>query len=313
MVSVLEVRNASKSFPGVLALDDVSLEIRPNEVVGLIGENGAGKSTLLKALNGAYWLDRGEIRVNGEPVDLKGPRDAFDHGIAMVYQEQSVLRTLSVAENVFLGRESEFTRFGVLNKAAMNAAARTELENVHLDVDPAVLCGDLTFAQRQMVEIANAVSLDSRIDGNIVVLLDEPTSVLESNEIEVLFGIVRELKQRAAFVFISHRLDEVMDLSDRIYVMRDGKVVSEMPSAEATVSRLRQLMVGRTLRHEYYRESRQGDPQAEVVLEAPQHHVPRGLPGRVLHAQEGRNSRHRRRDRIGPGGARALPGGPRPH
>ena len=268
MVSVLEVRNASKSFPGVLALDDASLEIRPNEVVGLIGENGAGKSTLLKALNGAYRLDRGEIRVNGEPVDLKGPRDAFDHGIAMVYQEQSVLRTLSVAENVFLGRESEFTRFGVLNKSAMKAAARTELEKVHLDVDPAVLCGDLTFAQRQMVEIANAVSLDSRIDGNIVVLLDEPTSVLESKEIEVLFGIVRELKQRAAFVFISHRLDEVMDLSDRIYVMRDGKVVSEMPSGEATVSRLHQLMVGRTLRHEYYRESRQGDPQAEVALEA---------------------------------------------
>ena len=268
MAPVLEVRNASKSFPGVLALDDVSLEIRPNEVVGLIGENGAGKSTLLKALNGAYRLESGEIRVNGEPVELKGPRDAFDHGIAMVYQEQSVLRTLSVAENVFLGRETEFTKFGVLNKRAMNAAARQELEKVHLSVDPAISCGDLTFAQRQMVEIANAVSLDSRIDGNIVILLDEPTSVLEAKEIEVLFGIVRELKERAAFVFISHRLDEVMQLSDRIYVMRDGRVVAEMPSAEAEVGRLHELMVGRTLQHEYYRESRQGVPTEEVSLEA---------------------------------------------
>ena len=268
MTTVLEVRNASKSFPGVLALDGVSLEIRPNEVVGLIGENGAGKSTLLKALNGAYRLDQGEIRVNGEPVDLKGPRNAFDHGIAMVYQEQSILRTLNVAENVFLGREAEFTRFGVLNKAAMNAAARAELAKVHLDIDPATLCGDLTFAQRQMVEIANAVSLDSRIEGNIVILLDEPTSVLESKEIKVLFGIVRELKQRAAFVFISHRLDEVMNLSDRIYVMRDGKVVAEIPAGDATVSRLHELMVGRTLRHEYYRESRQGAPRDEVALEA---------------------------------------------
>ncbi len=268
MSSVLEVRNASKSFPGVLALDDVSLEIRPNEVVGLIGENGAGKSTLLKALNGAYRLDEGEIRANGSRVDLKGPRDAFDHGIAMVYQEQSVLRTLSVAENVFLGREAEFTRFGVLNKRAMNAAARVELAKVRLDVDPATLCEDLSFAERQMVEIAAAISLDSRISGNIVILLDEPTSVLESKEVEVLFGIVRELKSRAAFVFISHRLDEVLELSDRIYVMRDGKSVAEMASSDATVGQLHELMVGRTLRHEYYRETRQGVPQEDVALEA---------------------------------------------
>ena len=268
MSSVLEVRNARKSFRAFWRLTTFRLEIRPNEVVGLIGENGAGKSTLLKALNGAYRLDSGDIRVNGASVDLKGPRDAFDHGIAMVYQEQSVLRTLSVAENVFLGREAEFTRFGVLNKKAMNAAARTELTKVHLDVGPAVLCGDLTFAQRQMVEIANAISLDSRIDGNIVILLDEPTSVLESREIDVLFGIVRELRERAAFVFISHRLDEVLELSDRIYVMRDGKVVAEMRSAEASASQLHELMVGRMLRHEYYRESRQGTPQAEIALEA---------------------------------------------
>ena len=274
---VLEVQGASKAFPGVLALDDVSLEIRPNEVVGLIGENGAGKSTLLKALNGACRLDAGQIRVNGRRVELKGPRDAFDHGIAMVYQEQSVLRTLTVAENVFLGREAEFTRFGVLDKRAMNRAARVELAKVHLAVEPSTLCADLTFAQRQMVEIANALSLDSRIDGNIVVLLDEPTSVLEAREIEVLFGIVRELRDRAAFVFISHRLDEVMDISDRIYVMRDGRVEAEMPAADATATGLHERMVGRTRRQEYYRETRQGEPREEVVLEAREISSPAGF------------------------------------
>jgi len=268
MSSVLEVRHANKSFPGVKALDDVSLEIRPHEVVGLIGENGAGKSTLLNVLNGVYSLDEGEIRVNDKVTRIRGPRDAFDHGIAMVFQEQSILPTLSVAENIFLGRETEFLRWGVLDKAAMNRAARVELEKVHLDIDPATLCDDLTFAQRQMVEIAKAVSLDSRVDGDIVILLDEPTSVLESKEIEILFRIVRELKERAAFVFISHRLDEVLDVSDRVYVMRDGKVVAETPSAEASIHDLHELMVGRALHHEYYREARQGAPRDEVAMEA---------------------------------------------
>ena len=244
--------------------------------------------------------------MNGEPVDLKGPRDAFDHGIAMVYQEQSILRTLNVAENVFLGREAEFTRFGVLNKAAMNAAARAELAKVHLDIDPVTLCGDLTFAQRQMVEIANAVSLDSRIEGNIVILLDEPTSVLESKEIKVLFGIVRELKQRAAFVFISHRLDEVMDLSDRIYVMRDGKVVAEMPAGDATVSRLHELMVGRTLRPRVLPGVTPGSAPGRGRSRGPGHHLFRGLPRRVVLAPRGGDSRYRRRDRFGPGGACPL-------
>ena len=268
MTAVLEVRHATKSFPGVKALDDVSLEIRKNEVVGLIGENGAGKSTLLKVLNGVYTVEEGEVRVNGRATPLAGPRDAFDHGIAMVFQEQSILTTLSVAENIFLGRENEFLRWGVLDKAAMNAAASVELRKVHLDVDPATSCGDLTFAERQMVEIAKAISLDTRVEGDIVILLDEPTSVLESKEIEVLFSLVRELKDRAAFVFISHRIDEVLDVSDRVYVMRDGKVVAETSAAEVSIGRLHELMVGRALHHEYYREARQGEPGTEVAMVA---------------------------------------------
>lgn len=268
MSAVLEVRGATKSFPGVKALDDVTIEIRSNEVVGLIGENGAGKSTLLKVLNGVHPLDQGEIRVNGVPAALASPREAFDRGIAMVFQEQAILSTLTVAENIFLGREREFVRFGVLDKGAMAGAARVELEKVHLDVSPRTLCDSLTFAERQMVEIAKACSLDSRVEGDIVILLDEPTSVLEAREIEILFRLVGELKQRAAFVFISHRIDEVLGVSDRVYVMRDGAVVAEMPAADASVNRLHALMVGRELHHEYYRESRQGEPRAEVAMEA---------------------------------------------
>ena len=267
MSHVLELRDATKLFPGVRALDAVNLNVRPREVVGLIGENGAGKSTLLKVLTGIYHLDKGELLINGKATRLKSPRHAFDHGVGMVFQEQSVIPTLSVAENIFLGREAEFVRGGLISKRAMNRAAAVELRKVHLDIDPGQRCGDLSFSQRQLVEIAKALSLDSRIDGDIIILLDEPTSVLEAREVELLFSIVRELKSRAAVVFISHRLDEVMAISDRIYVMRDGAVVHETPAAEATVTSLQQHMVGRALHHEYYREGRQTPAGEKVVLE----------------------------------------------
>ncbi|HUG60757.1 MAG TPA: sugar ABC transporter ATP-binding protein [Methylomirabilota bacterium] len=267
-MSVLEIRGAVKRFPGVTALDHVDLRIDRNEVVGLIGENGAGKSTLLKVLSGVYDLDEGSVLVNDRAVRFQGPREAFDHGLAMVFQEQSVLPTLSVAENIFLGREVEFLRFGFIDKRRMNAAARELLRKVHLDIDPATSASTLSFAERQMVEIAKALSLDSRIDGEIVVLLDEPTSVLESREIELLFAIIRELKSRAAFVFISHRLDEVLEISDRIYVMRDGKVVHEAAAAEAPIHELHEKMVGRAVHREYYRENKQHEPAATVLLSA---------------------------------------------
>ncbi len=214
----LELRGVSKSFPGVKALDDISLAINRHEVVGIIGENGAGKTSLLKVLNGIYQADGGQLLVDGKVVKLASPRHAFDSGIAMVFQEQSILPSLTVAENIFLGREEEFLRYGLISKARMNEAASVELKKVHLDVHPGTACSRLTFADRQMVEIAKALSLDSRINGNITILLDEPTSVLERKEVELLFEIIADLKKRASIAFISHRLDEVLAVTDRIYV-----------------------------------------------------------------------------------------------
>jgi ribose transport system ATP-binding protein len=266
LVPILELRQVSKSFPGVKALDDVSIAIRPNEVVGLIGENGAGKSTVLKVLNGIYQPDAGTIHVNGQTVEIKRPRAAFDLGLAMVFQEQSILPSLTIAENIFLGREEEFLRFGLINKRAMQESARTELAKVHLTLHPGTLCANLTFAERQMVEIAKALSLDSRIHGQITILLDEPTSVLEAKEVQLLFSIIRELKDRASIVFISHRLEEVLEISDRVIVMRDGRVVKEFARGEAGVKELHTHMVGRQLHTEYYREARQAPAGDQTVL-----------------------------------------------
>ncbi|MDE3177053.1 MAG: sugar ABC transporter ATP-binding protein [Pseudomonadota bacterium] len=266
--NTLELRHVTKAFPGVKALDDVSFSVAKGEVVGLIGENGAGKSTLLKILNGVYQPDAGEVLVNGEPSRLASPRDAFDKGVAMVFQEQSVIQNLSIAENMFLGREKEFLRFGLIDKARMNKAAATFLQRVRLDVHPARRCSDLSFADRQMVEIAKALTLDTRMSGKVTILLDEPTSVLESGEIRLLFDLIRELKQRTAIVFISHRLEEVLEISDRIYVMRDGAIVHEVESAKTTIPQLHAHMVGRQLHHEYYREARQSAPGAQVLIEA---------------------------------------------
>lgn len=264
----LELRAVTKSFPGVKALDNVSFSVAKGEVVGLIGENGAGKSTILKILNGVYQPDGGEVVVNGEPSRLASPRNAFDKGVAMVFQEQSVIQNLTIAENMFLGREKEFLKFGLIDKAAMNKAASTFLRRVRLDVHPARRCSDLSFADRQMVEIAKALTLDTRMSGKVTILLDEPTSVLESGEIRLLFDLIREIKERTAIVFISHRLEEVLEICDRIYVMRDGKIVHEVVSATATIPELHAHMVGRQLHHEYYREARQSAPNSEVLIEA---------------------------------------------
>ncbi len=265
---VLALRHVGKRFPGVQALRDVTMELRPGEVVGLVGENGAGKSTLMRILAGVYQPDDGEILLSGRPIRLAGAADAMRHGIGMVFQEQSLLLNLSVGENIYLGNEAAFTRYGRIEWHALYAAAARQLAKVEVGVDARTRTADLDFATRQMVELAKALTLEEAASGHLVILLDEPTSVLEQTEINILFARVRALKSRAAFIFVSHRLDEVLALSDRVYVMKDGAVVAELPAAGADVRHLHSLMVGRDLRAEYYRESLQRPPRTDVVLAA---------------------------------------------
>ena len=265
---MLQAIALQKSFGSVQALKGVDVEIRPREVVGLVGENGAGKSTLMRILAGVQQPSGGELRRDGQALHLADPRQANARGIAMVFQEQSLLLNLSVAENIFLGQEQDFIRLGLIDWRRLNAAARRQMEKVGLDIDPATRAQDLSFAARQMVELAKALALEDRVEGDLVILLDEPTSVLEQAEIDLLFSRVRALKSRASFVFVSHRLDEVLAISDRIYVMKDGGVVAEMPAAEADVPTLHRIMVGREVHAEYYRESEQRPPQDEIVLQA---------------------------------------------
>jgi ribose transport system ATP-binding protein len=271
----LSLHGVEKRFPGVHALKQVSLEIRPHEVVGLVGENGAGKSTLMRILAGVYQPDAGEIRLAGRPVRLASAAQAMRLGIGMVFQEQSLLTNLSVGENIYLGSEGRFTRGGLVRWSALYDAARRQLAKVGLELDPRARTSDLDFATRQMVELAKTLTLEESAEGHLVILLDEPTSVLERDDIALLFERVRALKQRASFVFVSHRLDEVLALSDRIYVMKDGAVIDERPAGEADVPTLHRLMVGRGLQAEYYREPLQKPFAEEVVLSA----EGLGLPG----------------------------------
>ena len=266
MSAILSVDRVSKTFGAVRAVQDVSFEVRPNEVVGLIGENGAGKSTLLKILSGVYAPDAGSLANRAGPLRLHSPLDAEAAGIGMVHQEQSLLLNISVAENLYLGREKQFVTFGKIDWSAMHAAARRQLAKVKLSIDPATRTELLSFAERQMVELAKALILEERFADNVVILLDEPTSVLERSEIDTLFERVRALRSRVSFVFVSHRLDEVIDLSDRMYILRDGQVVGHLDKAEASPASIHGLMVGRALDNDYYGESKRSSYASEVAL-----------------------------------------------
>lgn len=253
---MLEFRKVEKHFPGVRALKGIDFHIQRGEIVGLVGENGAGKSTLMKVIYGAYRHDAGEYLINDRPMAFRNPREAMKSGIGMVFQEQSLITNLSVMENIFLGFESQFMRCGVMKWKAMAEAARHQLLKVKLDIDPATITSELTFTQRQLVELAKVLTLEERVDGDLVILLDEPTSVLPREEIELLFALVRELTSRASFVFVSHRMDEVIELSDRIYVMKDGEIVDQVSGDDIDIEAIQRRMVGRDIDQEYYRESR---------------------------------------------------------
>jgi ribose transport system ATP-binding protein len=240
--SHLALNHISKAFPGVQALKDVSFDVRGGEVHALIGENGAGKSTLLKILSGAHQADSGAISINGRETVIDNPRAARQLGIAIIYQELTLIPWLSVAHNLYLGRETKFGR-GILPLKRMNASARDELEKIGIHVDPAVPVAELGVAEQQMVEIARALSENAQF-----LLMDEPTASLTEREIEILFEKIVALRDSGvALVYISHRLEEIPRIANRVTVLRDGAVVHTGPVSEVPLGELISKMVGRPI------------------------------------------------------------------
>jgi len=255
---VVEVVGATVRFPAELALDRVDFRMFPGEVHSLMGENGAGKSTLIKALTGALPLDAGLIRLDGQQVHFTTPHDALDAGISTVYQEIDLLPNLTVAENIWLGREPR--RFGVIDWRRMRADARTALADLGLDIDPASQLGAHSLAVQQLVAIARAISTDVK-----VLVLDEPTSSLDLDEVAELFRVIRELKQRGvAILFVSHFLDQVYEICDRVTVLRGGRLVGEYLTRELLRIDLVQKMLGRSV-GELAVRPRSDPPTAEIT------------------------------------------------
>ncbi|MFB7513487.1 sugar ABC transporter ATP-binding protein [Streptomyces sp. NPDC056144] len=256
---MLRMTGIGKSFPGARVLTDVDLAVERGEVHALIGENGAGKSTLMKILAGVHTPDEGTIELDGSAVTFKHPTDAQRAGVAIIYQELTLLPERTVAENVFLGREPK--RFGLVDRAAMEAATASLLDELgETSFGPRDLVRRLSVAQQQVVEIVKALSVDARI-----VVMDEPTAALAESEVELLYRLVRRLGERGvAVLYISHRLREIFELASRVTVLKDGAKVATLPIEELTTAELVRLMVGRELT-EYYPE-RATRPAGEVLL-----------------------------------------------
>ncbi len=258
--AILETRNLTKVFPGVIALDDVSLSLNAGEVLGLVGENGAGKSTLMKLLSGVYAPTRGEIYFSGRKAQFRNPKDALDAGISIVYQELNLIPHLSVAENVFINRLPR--RGAFVDWAKLYRDTRSILSDSGMDgIDPKAIVADLPIGVKQSVEIAKALSYKAK-----VLLLDEPTSSLTGPEIENLFSVIRRLREMGiGIIYVSHHLDEIFQVTQRVHVLRDGKTVVVVPTVEADEEFLVSKMVGRDIKNIYYKG--QHTPQ-EVVLQA---------------------------------------------
>lgn len=256
---LLRIEGIRKTFPGVVALDSVDFDLRRGEVHVLLGENGAGKSTLIKMLSGAYQPDSGRVLVDGEEVRIHGAQDSERLGIATIYQEFNLVPDLTVAENIFLGRQPR--RYGLIDRRTMEAEAAELLARVGVNVSPRARVRELGIARLQMVEIAKALSLDAR-----VLIMDEPTAVLTSEEVEKLFAIVRQLREDGVgVVFITHHLEEIAALGDRVTVIRDGRSVGQVP-ASTPEDELVRLMVGRSIEQQYPRERPEAGAGAGTAL-----------------------------------------------
>jgi len=268
---LFSAKNITKSFHGTQALKGVDLDVYEGEVVGLIGENGAGKSTLLKIIIGAQPQSSGDMIMHANKFAPKDPMEANAEGIGMVFQEQSLIVNLSVGQNIFFGHEKDFKQYGFVNWSKMYAEARKVLDEVGCNnINPRKKVIDLNFATRQMVEIAKVVNVTkSGSDQKCLILLDEPTSVLNEIEVQRLFVEIRKLTEKGhSVIFVSHRLDEVLEISDRVYIYKDGENAGNMKTSEANEAKLYEAMVGRGTTTEYYKLEKQSKPQQGVVLEA---------------------------------------------
>ena len=271
---LLEMREITKTFPGVKALDGVTFDLRAGEIHALVGENGAGKSTLMKILGAVYTDYGGEILIEGRPVSFNGVRDSEAAGVAIVFQELSLVKDMTVGENIFLGREPR--RFGVIRWDELYGGAQKLLDDLHLQIDPRAPVRNLGIGQQQLVEIAKALSQDARI-----LVLDEPTAALTDAEVETLVGILNRLRERGVgMVYISHKLEEVFRLSDRITVLRDGRTVGTDATAALDEPRVIARMVGRDVGDIFpKRDHHPGDAvfeAVEVSVEDP------NVPGKLL-------------------------------
>jgi len=241
---LLQMEGICKSFPGVRALHEVSFDLRPGEVHALVGENGAGKSTLIKILAGALQRDAGTIRVNGQPTQLRTPQAAIAAGISVIYQDFNLVPHLSVGENIYLGREPH--HWGIIDFRTMRAGTRALLDRLGAGFSATAPVNELSVAEQQMVEIAKALSVESK-----VLVMDEPSATLTEHELAALFAQIRRLKSEGvSIIYISHRLEEVFEIADRVTVLRDGEVVGTAPVAELDAGEIIRMMVGREIRSE---------------------------------------------------------------
>ena len=257
---VLELEHIRKEYPGVVALKDVTLQLRRGEILGLIGENGAGKSTLIKCCSGAVVPTSGKIKINGKEFDRMTPQLAAENGIAIIYQEFNNVKELSAAENMFLGRP---IRKGItIDRKAMEAEAAKAFEQLHIKINPRELVKNLSVGYQQMIEIAKAIQQNAQ-----VLIMDEPSAPLTNNEVDAMFEVVNLLRKKGvSIIYISHRLEEIFYLSDRIEVIRDGEYVDTLITPNATEDQLIQMMVGREMTQKYP-ERKPCVDESKVVLE----------------------------------------------
>ncbi|MBV8591434.1 MAG: sugar ABC transporter ATP-binding protein [Acetobacteraceae bacterium] len=257
---ILKLSGISKSFPGVKALDGAQLELYPGEVTALVGENGAGKSTLVKIITGIYQPDAGEMQLDGKPLVVHSPEEAFAAGITAIYQETVLFDDLSVAENIFLGHEPRRARGTLIDWPAMYARTRELLAELEINLDPQTILKNLSIAQRHIVGIARALSIDARI-----VIMDEPTAALSRHEIEDLYGIVRGLTAAGkAILFITHKFDEIFAICQRYAVFRDGRFIGDGLIEDVDQDKLVSMMVGRNVAQIY---PKRPVKLGEIVLE----------------------------------------------